>query len=172
MRKDGGLNQYEEGRGGKHIKKKKSSRGFASFLPRSHPHFRSLLTAFWHSSSVPARWWIMTALPISPPFLPHFGRHPLARHSSEGPGFPKRLQRNSSNSFCRLLVFIDETSNGIPSMSSSSQKCNQYGERLKMEKGNISQSVLHEQINLRNTVIEYNRFILSIFQIFMCFVGV
>lgn len=46
------------------------------------------------------------------------------------------------------------------------------GKRLKMEKGNISQSVLHEQINLRNTVIEYNRLILSIFQIFACFVGV
>lgn len=29
-----------------------------------------------------------------------------------------------------------------------------------------------EQINLRNTVIEYNRLILSSFQIFVCFVGV
>ena len=72
----------------------------------------------------------------------------------------------------KASFFMNEVRNGILSMSSSSQKCNQYGKRLKMEKGNISQSVLHEQINLRNTVIEYNRLILSIFQIFMCFVGV
>lgn len=45
MRKDGDLNQNEKGGGGKNIFKEKSPLGFASCLPRSHPHFHSLLTA-------------------------------------------------------------------------------------------------------------------------------
>lgn len=65
---------------------------------------------------------------------------------------------------------MDEVRNGILSMSSSMYP--KSGKRLKMEKENISQSVLPEQINLRNTVIEYNRLILYSFQIFVCFVGV
>lgn len=88
------------------FKKKKSSLGFASFLPRSHSHFRSLLTAFWDSSGVSARRWIKTALPMSPPFLPPLIDIPLPNTAQKVLVFQKGL-RETHLTLCEGFFFYE-----------------------------------------------------------------
>lgn len=96
-------------------------------------------------------------------------RHSLAQHSSDYLGYPKRVQRKSSG---EGFLLIDDRRKGILYASPSNQNLDQYRKIQKIEKGNISLSVLYEQKHLRNTVTECNRFSLRFFQIFMCFIDV